>query len=1829
MAKNIIRSNELDLLAGETHTIPSNTWKANPIQVVNSTFTFESVITKANQPIGPGATVYLYHKGLGTLIAKTETDPESKIYIPNLSKHNQYMVVAIDPKDIYNSVIFDITFDFNSKLFNNTTLKYYNIYDVPNIEKLYPYWNTLLDQRTDPSVLFFISNPNFKDDVEHIWGMTNIVKTTTIKDIRTFTFTNSNENIYLNFNPVPPKSEFTFSAYIYIDSNNRNITTNNNIFRHYTQSLFVDSNLKLNFKNTDASNLINLISNTSVVLDQWNHVSVSFDKTIVYLFLNGILQASTPNTTGMSYEDSAFYLGDTFKGYITQPLMNSVCKYTENFDFLLKAFSYKANVYSDPTDTLAEYVRIKINSNRLKYGLRDEVTNVAFSSGAENKYFTPLTTRTRMVATNKNTNPVLSNKDFCMEIKFKLKSTITTSYPRLIYNNYEQWTTNCWELDLNRPDSPNRYTLHVYNIGSWTLTHPVVFNELIDLALIRTGSELKFYINGFLNQTINIGTGSFDNSATSFLAFAWQMACHFYDFRLTVGKNRYSANYQPKQLEWLDPVLAFNQYQIINFSFKQYSSDSQNVLSFTNSNIVLKTDVSINNTKSAYFNTSKITSNNNLYIINEKFSIEMFYQPDITTITGVASILSISGAFRLGVNEGKLSFFNGTAWEDSTYTFDDTKLNHIVLQRNGTEIKLLAEGELVLTTTYTMPDGVKSIVIGCFNNTEYIKGYINNFIMYKNINRYEDIYTVPLEDPVVAPPEDAVPEVIVSPFTTAALDFEDNMTDRIPTTVWTKTGSTSGITSENKIFKSQSFEMKTFGDSITLPANHINSNSPYTIDFYMLYTGYTRGSSRTDTNISIFSKNTGGDKYVALTDNRILQWTLPHVKNESKIPPNEITHYTYTYDGAATRLFINNKLEAIGGGTMDFINGQPLSFGHHEVYGYPTWAFGTKGIWDNFNIHQGIATVVREKDPNEEFLVCDLSFDGPDNGVTFIDNAPSKPTWSLDGNSPTSYIRLTANSTTPKYKTGYSYYNKNYYNNSCIKSTNVDLNFGTDDWTLSFEFIKNDDAIYCNFISCAATNYTTDAEKLFYFCVMGSGYTGIPSLRKKLAFFNEKNLGQESVKNSVISNPYTTPNVLVSRTTIESGVAYKVDVVFKEGIMYLYLNNTLDTSIQFNIPINLSPTGLGTTIGGVPFSNEAGINGSINYVKAYKGVAIVPNSTTGLVNLKFDNNVTDSNGLSTWTPTSVSYSNVYSYQSYCAVFGTSSKITTNSQLLNFEDKNFELGYDINVTNTATGNRYAVTNNINYTNSGAIWLAASHYLGWDYVDKPANSGPLNLNNIASNTYYKTKFFRIQKTFHGKFNDVLVGTQILTNQKFNFAINNEATIGASTNFGVGTSFQGYIDNFKSHKEPTLSALIENNSIDTPAIFLPLETHPNNIGYNYNIVVNTNGSPLFTTIENVKCIKTEPNKYLSINSSNNLNLGDSSDFYLEIDFYKTSNVYGVLLSDYAGWTDGTTFLAAENDRVTLDVRIPVNSTANSVVSSNTFSFNTWNKLKVFRKGTTLSIDLNGVLTVKENYTSNIQFARSGNATCIGTYAGDTNNTFNGYISNFKLFIGRSTRPEKYNEKTVLDLDFSPTNKSYLFKDNFNKCIIHPFNITQRDYKNSEYCLPLNGTTQYLSLGKNHLLNFGNDEFVIHLRFSVTSFNNVHQRLIADNEYNGAFNYMMVTGTSYSLTQYQKCIFFGIEDSSTSYMFSTTKLELNSIYDVKITRVGNVFNMYVNDVLESSFTSSKVCNFNLSDNTLIGSGSPLNPNSTTISNQRFNGTFYSIKILRNTSDVSLLKNK
>ena len=64
----------------------------------------------------------------------------------------------------------------------------------------------------------------------------------------------------------------------------------------------------------------------------------------------------------------------------------------------------------------------------------------------------------------------------------------------------------------------------------------------------------------------------------------------------------------------------------------------------------------------------------------------------------------------------------------------------------------------------------------------------------------------------------------------------------------------------------------------------------------------------------------------------------------------------------------------------------------------------------------------------------------------------------------------------------------------------------------------------------------------------------------------------------------------------------------------------------------------------------------------------------------------------------------------------------------------------------------------------------------------------------------------------------------------------------------------------------------------------------------------------------------------------------------------------------------------------------------------------------------------------------------------------------------------------------------------------------------------------------------------------------------------------------------------------------------------------------MYINDVLEGSFTTTYPFNLNSNNNTFIGAANRTDVVQSSQDKQILKGVIYSIRVLRNTSDTSLL---
>ncbi len=1233
------------------------------------------------------------------------------------------------------------------------------------------------------------------------------------------------------------------------------------------------------------------------------------------------------------------------------------------------------------------------------------------------------------------------------------------------------------------------------------------------------------------------------------------------------------------------------------------------------------------------------------------------------------------------------------------------------------------------------------------------------------------------------------PEVLVNEYTTSGLDFETGLTDKIPTTVWTKEG-TADVTSVNKIFGENSFETKALGDSLYTNSNVITGGStPFTIEFYALIKD-KYGPAGYDAPLISQSKTTSSGEqqlnwgrtirnvYFYKSDNNTP--SLSPVVGKYKFNYNEINKYTLTYDSSALRVFINDKLDSVNGTLYGWNKtDNPIRLLDSLV---PTFEFvrhGTKGLIDNINIHDGIATKVRDPDPYEEFLVVDLAFDGENNSTKIVDNGYLKMNWVNNFN-------LVINNQSSLFG-GYSYLKNN--NNTKIVSENLNMTL-SDNWTIVVDVVKIADDKYSTLYSY---NFSYGGvNKVLKLFMHGSQYNWSTYYANKFVVILDVN----SYESNQILGSMT--NLLISNMSFEINKKYNIRVICDSGIVSLYINDVFDNSIDFNFT-GIDYTNSKFHLGGLSADTTASsnwFNGYIKNFKIYKGVAVIPEDPTGKIQLDFDNNLVDKYGNSTWNNNDVTFDQVNSVKGYSAYFNRSSSINLllpTNQNMNFENKDFRIEMDFKASSVDQSVYVLLgTGHTSIPDSGILNLCFGTSYGL-YFSKQ-NGLIVNTDNVLANQYYKTELKRSNNTVNLYLNNVLVSQATCNDSEtFDYSAGGGTRIG-SGNWVSSGGHHGYIDNFKSIKDsietdfavyptytynlkrfdkrtislvaydnnsvvaifknmpkvynfilefdyvylsdeqtgitfmgsditPTIGIdsfgyilymqsgivgfgygggsynaiaptkshgmaigstykikIISNNSnfkiyisdnllfditdsrdtipyhigvrtygtniydinttnrisnlivktlsddiiyeylyndpintvIDKSVVHLPLETNAINTGF-APLTINSVGNPTYTTIDGKKCIKFEQGKYLTINSNNIFNLGTSSDFYIEMDIYVPSlhtSGYGqsILSNGTSNQNNGGMWFQVNStiQANTGCISIAYNNST-FATTSNSINLNSWNIFKIYRKDINLYMELNGILTKVNNYY--IDFSLAGYTTIGMIYNANNEATLDGYMSNFKMFVGTSEIPETYNDKTVLDLDFKPTGKSYLFKDNNNKCVIHPVNITQRDYQDSQYCCSFNGVDQYIQLGKNELFNFGLDDFIIAIRFKVVSSGNTWNTILSGSSVD-----------SYIDIKSDGQLYIRFNSTDVIRISPVGAISFNVINNLVLVVENNIAKVFLNNVeilmSDSSILSS--INFNESSNTYIGAYGSLST--------YFSGTIYSIKVFRNTSDLSLL---
>jgi len=248
-------------------------------------------------------------------------------------------------------------------------------------------------------------------------------------------------------------------------------------------AMYVNTNFKYFVSSADR-----IVSTTSPTLGQWYHIAVSRSSGSTRMFVNGIQE-------GVTYVDSTNYAvsrgpiigngwdlsGAGMTGYIDEiRITKGVARYTSNFT-------------SPPIpSTFTDLTRSK-NVGTLTGGV-----DYNFSNGGS-LVFDGVNGYVNIPA---STNLTFGTGDFTMEVWFKTRAK-TMLYPTLLSVNLA-WASNVWVLvDRHNVTAPTKFTFHVYNIASPTLTSVTAPSNGVwyNVVITRIGTLFSMYVNGVLEST--------------------------------------------------------------------------------------------------------------------------------------------------------------------------------------------------------------------------------------------------------------------------------------------------------------------------------------------------------------------------------------------------------------------------------------------------------------------------------------------------------------------------------------------------------------------------------------------------------------------------------------------------------------------------------------------------------------------------------------------------------------------------------------------------------------------------------------------------------------------------------------------------------------------------------------------------------------------------------------------------------------------------------------------------------------------------------------------------------------------------------------------------------------------------------------------------------------------------------------------------------------------------------------------------------------------------------------------------------------------------------
>jgi hypothetical protein len=286
-------------------------------------------------------------------------------------------------------------------------------------------------------------------------------------------------------------------------------------------------------------------------------------------------------------------------------------------------------------------------------------------------------------------------------------------------------------------------------IGSVNSGETITPNEWHHIAVSRSGSSLRIFIDGTLKGTItsnvNIASGSVidigDYTCLNQYGYNLTMSGYIDELRITKGIARYTSSF----------TVPSNSFPAILPSFVDSSVYQRTITPYGNA--VLSSSKNKFGDSSVYFDGSgdylSVGSNSDFAFGLEDFTVESWYYSNESNETNAYIVLMDSpGGFAFGFENNKFAIGRRATSIDHGYSHTPTQntWTHYACARQGNTLKIFINGIEVLSETNTQNYTVSGpcLIGGIAGLPEYsINGYIDDLRITKGIARYTSNFNVP------------------------------------------------------------------------------------------------------------------------------------------------------------------------------------------------------------------------------------------------------------------------------------------------------------------------------------------------------------------------------------------------------------------------------------------------------------------------------------------------------------------------------------------------------------------------------------------------------------------------------------------------------------------------------------------------------------------------------------------------------------------------------------------------------------------------------------------------------------------------------------------------------------------------------------------------------------------------------------------------------------------------------------------------------------------------------------------------------------------------------